>query len=152
MSRAALPDWGYGPETQPDPPRVEVVRPFPASTHADAEVGGLHELAIASAALPALSAEDYEYAVIELLSELLRDIARSRQPEVERTLMGESAHESMTELMRERMDDRTARVILRRMACGSSCSASPSRVPRCAAAGRSRSKAATTGCPIRLRG
>ncbi|HKR46089.1 MAG TPA: hypothetical protein VJU59_41585, partial [Paraburkholderia sp.] len=60
MSRAALPDWGYGPETQPDPPRVEVVRPFPASRHAD--VDRLHELAIASAALPALSAEDYEYA------------------------------------------------------------------------------------------
>jgi phosphoenolpyruvate carboxylase len=113
MSRAALPDWGYGTLTQPDPPRVEAVRPLHAGRHAAAD--GLHKLAAASASLPTLSADDYEIAVIDLLSELLRDIARARQPEVERTLRGESAHESMSELMRERMDDRTARVVLRRM-------------------------------------
>ncbi|MGF6259706.1 phosphoenolpyruvate carboxylase [Paraburkholderia youngii] len=113
MSRAALPDWGYGTDTQSDSPRVETVRPLHALGHTADD--GLHKLATASASLPTLSAENYEHAVIDLLSQLLCDVARARQPEVERALRGESAHESMSELMHERMNDRTARVVLRRM-------------------------------------
>ncbi|MEX3814490.1 phosphoenolpyruvate carboxylase [Paraburkholderia sp. BR13439] len=113
MSRAALPDWGYGTDTQSDSPRVETVRPLHALGHTADD--GLHKLATASASLPTLSAENYEHAVIDLLSQLLCDVARAHQPEVERALRGESAHESMSELMHERMNDRTARVVLRRM-------------------------------------
>ncbi|MEX3966860.1 phosphoenolpyruvate carboxylase [Paraburkholderia sp. EG286B] len=69
------------------PRGVEAPRHAPAA--ASPPSSALERLAASSAALPALDAQSYEPCVVDLLFGLLCDVARRRQPQVERALRGE---------------------------------------------------------------